>query len=134
MWRFVPRSFAAVVISFGLPVNSMLAQTVLDPRTSWLAAAARFEPPRADAVRRQSSQFGPHNDSSCGSHAFNGVVIGALLGLVIGPLVLGYGDGHNGHPPSLLVVGFGSAGVGGLVGGVLGATARKSCPASTTDS
>ena len=43
MWRFVPRSLAVLLIGLGLPVNSLLAQAALDPRTSWLAAAAEFD-------------------------------------------------------------------------------------------
>ena len=129
MLAFRNGSITMALIVFTTRVGALGAQSGPAMHRGWAtrpeSLAGRLVPPRVAGRPNETSP------PKCGNHALTGAVAGALLGLVVGPLALGYGDADNGHRHSLALVAVGSTAIGGVVGGLLGATAKRCSDGAT---
>jgi hypothetical protein len=65
--------------------------------------------------------------SGCGTHAKAGAIAGGVIGLLVTPLLFGYGDADRQHSTPVAVVAIGGAAGGAIVGGLLGALTPRHC-------
>ena len=111
----------------------LLAAVCLNPPAPF-AATIRFErweptvavPPEP---REHLKQWILRKPESCADEWMGGAMVGAVAGLIVGPLLAGHYDPSYSHPRiSLPLAAGGAAAVGAFLGAVLASEGRTECP------